>query len=81
MKQNITLSLDKELIQQIKILAAQRSTSISALLAEELQRLVAKNDAYEQAKQKALASLRKGYDLGGGNYLTREEMYDRKNFR
>lgn len=81
MKQNITLSLDKELIQQIKILAAQKSTSISALLSEELKRLVEKNDAYEQAKQKALESLKKGYDLGGGNYLTREEMYDRKNFR
>lgn len=81
MKQNITLSLDKELIQQIKILAARKSTSISALLSEELKRLLEKNDAYEQAKQKALESLKKGYDLGGGNYLTREEMYDRKNFR
>lgn len=81
MKQNITLSLDKELIRQIKILAAQESTSISALLSRELKRLAEKNDAYEQAKQKALESLKKGYDLGGGDYLTREEMYDRKNFR
>lgn len=81
MKQNITLSLEKELLQQIKILAAQKSTSISALLTAELERLVKQNDHYEQAKQKALQSLKKGYDLGGGNYLTREEMYDRKNFR
>lgn len=80
MKQNITLSLDKELIRQIKILAAQKSTSISALLTEELKELCEKNDAYEQAKQRALKSLKQGYAIGG-NYFTREEMYDRKNFR
>ena len=81
MKQNITLSLDKEIIRQIKILAAQESTSISALLSRELKRLAEKNDAYQQAMEKAFASMEKGYSLGGGNYLTREEMYDRKNFR
>ncbi len=46
MKQNITLSLEKELLQQVKILAAQKSTSISALLTAELERLVKKDDAY-----------------------------------
>jgi len=81
MKQNITLSLEKELLQQIKILAAQKSTSISALLTAELERLVKKDDAYQQAMEQALASMEKGYDFGGGNYLTREEMYDRKNVR
>jgi capsule polysaccharide export protein KpsE/RkpR len=81
MKQNITLSLEKELLQQIKILAAQKSTSISALLTAELERLVKKDDAYQQAMEQALASMEKGYDFGGGNYLTREEMYDRKKFR
>lgn len=40
-----------------------------------------KDDTYQQAMEKAFASMEKGYDLGGGNYLTREEMYDRKNFR
>ncbi len=81
MKQNITLSLEKELLQQIKILAAQKSTSISALLTAELERLVKKDDAYQQAMEQAFASMEKGYDFGGGNYLTREEMYDRKNVR
>jgi len=54
MKQNITLALDKELIRQVKILAAEKSTSISALLTDELERLVNKDDAYEQAKRQAL---------------------------
>ena len=81
MKQNITLSLEKELLQKIKVLAAQRSTSISALLTAELERLAKKDDAYLQAMEQALASMEKGYDFCGGNYLNREEMYDRKNFR
>ena len=38
-KQNITLSLDKDLIQQAKQLSALKSTSISKLLSEELERL------------------------------------------
>jgi predicted transcriptional regulator len=76
MKQNITLSLDKELIQQIKILAAQKSTSISALLSQSLEELVRKNDRYEQAKQRALRSLARGYNLGG-NPAKREDLYDR----
>ena len=80
MKQNITLSLDKELIRQAKILAAQKSTSISALLAEELTRLVQKDDAYQQAMEKAFASMEKGYRFGG-KYPSREELYDRQNFR
>lgn len=80
MKQNITLSLDKELIRQAKILAAQNSTSISALLTAELTRLVQKDDAYQQAMRKAFASMEKGYDLGG-KYPSREEIYDRQNFR
>ena len=76
MKQNITLSLDKTLIQQIKILAAQRSTSISALLGEELEKLVRQNDRYEQAMKQAFSSMEKSYDFGG-KPLARAEIYDR----
>jgi len=36
MKHNITLSLDRELITKAKIIAAQRNSSVSRLLAEEL---------------------------------------------
>ena len=40
MKQNITLSIDKELIKNARVLAAQRQTSISRMLGEELQKLI-----------------------------------------
>ncbi|MEJ2317640.1 MAG: DUF6364 family protein, partial [Gammaproteobacteria bacterium] len=36
MKQNITLSLEKSVIHDAKVLAAKKSLSVSALLAQEL---------------------------------------------
>ena len=41
---------------QAKILAAARYTSISGLLARQIEMLGGENDAYEQARQRALAS-------------------------
>jgi len=65
MKQNITLSLEKDILKKAKLLAANRETSVSKLLAEELSRIVLQDDRYESAKRRALARLRKGFHLGG----------------
>ena len=40
MKQNITLSIDKELIRKAKILAAHRQTSVSGMLSAELRDII-----------------------------------------
>lgn len=77
MKRNITLTVDKDLIRKARILAAERSTSISGLLAAELERIVGERDRYEKAKSAAIAELRRGYDLGGGTLPSRDEVYDR----
>ncbi|MFW6401266.1 MAG: DUF6364 family protein [Desulfohalobiaceae bacterium] len=76
MKQNITLSLEKELIQQARILAARRSVSVSRLLSDELARIVQEADAYDKAKQAALSDLEKGLPLGG-KPAKREELHER----
>jgi post-segregation antitoxin (ccd killing protein) len=76
-KQNITVTLDKETIRKAKVVAAARSTSVSRLLAAEIERLVAEHDRYEEAKKAAIAELRRGYDLGGGPLPRRGEAYDR----
>ena len=77
MKQNITLAIDRETIRKARVLAAERSTSVSGLLAGELERLVADHDRYERAKREALAELDRGYDLGSNGRLPkREELYD-----
>lgn len=77
MKQNITVALDKETIRKAKVVAAERSTSVSRLLADEIERLVAEHDRYEEAKRASIAELRRGYDLGGGSLPRRAEAYDR----
>ena len=80
-KQNITLSLDKDLIQQAKQLSALKFTSISKLLSEELERLVRDHKQYEQPKRRALAAMKRGFHMGGKIVTTRDELHDRQGFR
>jgi hypothetical protein len=77
MKQNITLSVDKELIKKGKVIAAQSDTSVSKMLSEQLRQLVEDNERYETAKRSALQTLKKGYRLGGKITWKREDLYDR----
>jgi predicted transcriptional regulator len=77
MKQNITLSLDKEVIRKGKILAARKETSISKLLAESLKHAVQKEESYEAAKRNALNTLKRGFRLGGRMNWRREDLYER----
>jgi hypothetical protein len=77
MRQNITVSLDADIIRQVRQLAAQRHLSISGLLAETLARQVADNIAYQQSKRQALARLAQApLDLGG-DCLSREQSHAR----
>lgn len=76
MKQNITLSIDKELIRKARILAAKKSVSISRLLSDELTEIVLQNENYERARTKAIAELTNGYHLGGSP-ATRDELHER----
>lgn len=76
-KQNVTVRLDRETLHKAKILAAKRNTSISGLLAEEIEHLVSVDDAYEQARKNALALLERGYHLGGAITASRDELHER----
>lgn len=75
--QNITVRLSRRTLRKAKLLAAKRNTSISGLLAEQIETLVGEDDAYEQAKRRALALLDKGFDLGGRIESTRDEWHER----
>ena len=80
MKQNITLAIDKQLLKRARAFAAQRGTSISAMLADELQKSVARETAYQQAKARALAQLTAPFRLGG-KMPERETLHDRQDLR
>jgi predicted transcriptional regulator len=75
--QNITIRLDGRTLRKAKVLAAQRNTSVSRLLAQQIESLVGENDAYEQARRRALALLDRGFHLGGRVEATRDEWHER----
>jgi hypothetical protein len=76
MKQNITLSLDTRLLREAKVLAAQRNTSVSRLLAEELEARVSRQSDYERSRRAALALMKEGMPLGGAP-LARDALHER----
>jgi len=77
LKQNITLSLSRDTIRKAKVLAAQRETSISGLLSDQIEKLVGEQEVYERCKRDALALLEPGFHLGGSIRATREEWHER----
>ena len=76
-KQNITISVRPETIRKARMLAARRSTSISRLLAEQMEILVAADEAYARSEQTALALLDEGFHLGGLITTSRDELHER----
>ncbi len=77
MKQNITLSINKDLIRKAKILAAQKQTSISGMLSQELQKILDDSEKYELLKRKALINIKQGFHLGGKIAVARQELHER----
>lgn len=63
MKTNVTLRVDRKLAKEAKVLAARRGTSLSRLLAEQLEELIRRDRRYEAAMQRALARLEEGFEL------------------
>lgn len=76
-RQNVTISLKRTTLQKAKVLAARRSTSISGLLAEQIEILVGEEEAYERAERQARALLNKGFHLGGTIRVSRDELHER----
>ena len=77
--QNVTLAIPKDVLRKAKILAVQKNTSLSGLLTQTLADLVAHQEAYEQARQRNLALLQRGFDLGtqGQASWKREDLHER----
>lgn len=76
-RQNLTISLDRRTLRKAKIAAARRATSISGLVAAQIEKLVDEDDAYERARRQALALLGRGFHLGGDWKVERAALHDR----
>ncbi len=77
MRTNITLKLDATLLREVRILAAEQDTSISALLAARLEEIVRQRKTYDRARRRALARLREGLDMQWTPPRSRDELHER----
>jgi len=75
--QNLTVRLDQATIRKAKVLAAQRGTSVSKLVARTIEKLVGDDEAYEAARRKASALMQRGFHLGGEVRVSRDELHER----
>lgn len=76
-KTNITLKIDRDLLREIKILAAREDTSISSLMTQLLEDRIKKDLDYEQAKRRALARIHNARHLNWQKPSSRDELYER----
>jgi hypothetical protein len=76
-KVNLTIKIDKALLRKIRILAAEKDTSISALVADVIEEKSTQSGRYEEARKRALALMEKGIPFEGP-MLTREQMHERR---
>lgn len=77
MKTNVTLKLERNLLRKVRVLAAQRDTSMNALMVEQLEKVVQEYDDYEEAKRRALARMKRATHLGYTPPDSRDEFYER----
>lgn len=77
MSKNITLSVDEGVLEEVKMLAAKRRTSVNGLVRDYLGSLVAKERAVDEARAKLLQlAAEKAGDMGGRAWK-RDDLYDR----
>ena len=73
-KTNLTLQLDSDVIRRARVVAAKRGTSVSALVALELDALVTREERYEDAQRRALGLMASANPRGGRTW-TRDDLY------
>lgn len=78
-KQNVTLSIPKDLLREAKHLAVDQGTSISGLLVDVLQERVRRFKERRRAARRQRALMRRGLNLGtqGKATWTRDDLHAR----
>ncbi len=72
-KRNLTVELDDEMIRNAKVVAAKRGTSLSQLIAMELEDLIKDDFRYEAARERALKALANAKPRGARSWR-REDL-------
>ncbi len=76
-KTNVTLKLDADLLREARILAAEEGSSVSAMLAGQLEALVRDHRGFDRARRRAMGRLRHAPSLGWRRPASRDELHER----
>lgn len=75
---NITVSLDDTTYRRARVIAAERGTSVSALVKQFLEGLAKGGDEHEQLRQAEALLRQEITGFRGGDRLARDELHDRE---
>ncbi len=74
---NMTLRVEEPVLRQARKIAAERSTSVNALVRQYLKNLVSKDNSRKQARQDFLLLCEESQSRITSKTWTREDLYDR----
>jgi metal-responsive CopG/Arc/MetJ family transcriptional regulator len=74
---NVTLSLDEAVLRDARRIAAERSTSVNALIREFLDQLTARESRAHAARQRILKLSRSSKAARGASTWTRDQLHAR----
>jgi hypothetical protein len=74
-RRNLTVQLDEDTIRRAKILAAKRGTSVSGLVARQLEQLVVQDARYEEARRRAAEVMARAVSRGGRDWR-RDDLHE-----
>lgn len=78
---NVTITLEDELARWARILAAERDTSLSGLIADLLRERMTQQQDYERSRQKFLSIAPRALKRPGARYPRRENLHERRDLR
>lgn len=78
---NITVSIDDDLHRRARVRAAERSTSLSAVVREFLMRFAGEETEYDRRKRKERDTLAAVTAFRAGGRLSRDQVHDRDALR
>jgi|JI10StandDraft_1071094.scaffolds.fasta_scaffold1036223_2 hypothetical protein len=77
---NFTMALPEEILKDVKLLAVKQNTSVTKLMIQAMEKLLAEHNEYEQAKESALRLLQQGFNLNTNGNIpwSRDELHERR---
>ena len=75
---NITLAVDEDVLDKVRRVAAEKSTTVNAMVRDYLTELASRDERLANARRELLSLMEKSKgDMGPDFKFNREELYDR----